>query len=261
MKDDLRRILTLFAGFVIGMHLAVFLHELGHALGYWVSGGTVKAIVMEAPLPAGHVKGISPNSFLPVWGGVGFGTLIAMAPLFTARWLAGRTCVRFAMMMTAAFCLGHNGMYLFVGGLIPFADASFMIALGTPRWLLFLFGIPLVATFVFVLTQAIRAVDLRPSESIWKWIIITELGLWSFLALMMTSMVFMPVPTEVRKPTLAFVGCYAACFAIAAWRARSVSRQSEAPGLQMPANWSTAANLFMAAVLLVGVEWLVFRPA
>ena len=49
---DVRRILTLFAGFAIGIHVAVFLHELGHAIGVWIAGGHVNAIIMHAPATA-----------------------------------------------------------------------------------------------------------------------------------------------------------------------------------------------------------------
>jgi hypothetical protein len=45
-------------------------------------------------------------------------------------------------LLVASFCLAHNGLYLFVGSLVPFADAANMIGLGAPRWLLFLFSIP-----------------------------------------------------------------------------------------------------------------------
>ena len=48
LLNNVRQIVTLFAGVVIGMHAAVLLHEFGHALGFWFSGGTVVRIVMQA---------------------------------------------------------------------------------------------------------------------------------------------------------------------------------------------------------------------
>src|SRR5262249_42182532 len=113
--NDFRRTLTLFAGFLIGIHIAVFLHELGHALGTWIGGGHVSAIVMLAPLPAGYVTGSAPNPLPSIWGGVAFGSLCTLAPLLAARCLDAKSPVRFAALMTAAFCLGHNAIYLFVG--------------------------------------------------------------------------------------------------------------------------------------------------
>jgi hypothetical protein len=261
MLNDFRRVLTMFAGFIIGMHTAVFFHELGHALGYLLSGGTVTAIVMQAPLPAGYVTGTSPNRFIHVWGGVGFGTLVAVVPLLAAARLPRSSRLCFALKMLAAFCLAHNGMYLFVGSLLPFADASNMIALGAPRWLLFLLGVPLVAGFIFVLTPAIQLVDFDPRETIGKWIVLVEMGLWSFPAFMATSMIFMTVPPSVRMPTLAFVGCYAACYAAAAYRAFAASRRGDSVGIRMPPNWVTTFALLLTAALMITVEWLALRPA
>ena len=231
LPNDVRRIATLFAGFVIGMHVAVLLHEFGHALGFWISGGTVARIVMQAPLPAGRVEGEGPDrlTYLWVWGGVVFGSMITVAPLAIARCLGRQSLIRFAALMTAAFCLGHNGMYLFIGSIIPFSDASNMINLGASRSVLFLLGVPLIFGFIFVLTTAIQVVGLSPRESVWKWIIVVEFGLLTFPAVMVASMLFMPVPTSVRSPTIAFVSCYAMCFCIAAYlaRAATASRDSE----------------------------------
>lgn len=260
LQNDVRNVLTLFAGFLIGMHLAVFLHELGHALGYWLSGGHVVAIVMQAPLPAGHVLGNGPNRFLPVWGGVAFGSLITAAPLLMAWQLSPRSPVRFAALMTAAFCLGHNGMYLFVGSIVPFADALNMISLGAPRWLLFLLGAPLLIAFVLVLTSAIRAVGVRATESVWKRILVAELGLLSFPGVMVVSMLFMPVPAEVRLPTITFVCCYAVCFGVAEYRAcdTDLSGVTGHARIQMPPNWTSTLALLAAAGLVIGLEWLAF---
>jgi hypothetical protein len=263
LLNDLRRIVTLFAGFIIGMHSAVLLHEFGHALGYWLSGGTVTRIVMEAPLPAGHVGGHGPKELAHfwVWGGVVFGSIVTVAPLAIARRRRVPPLLRFAALMTAAFCLGHNGMYLFIGSVIPFSDASDMINLGAPRWLLFVLGIPLIVGFIFVLSSAIQLVDLKPTESLSRWIIIVELGLLSFPAVMVASMFFMPVPSSVRSPTIAFVSCYAVSFSIATYRAREARRNSEIKHAQIPQRWSATCALALTAVALVIIEWLAFGTA
>lgn len=261
MLDDLRRILTLFAGFTIAIHVAVLLHEFGHAFGYWCSGGTVSAIVMEAPLPAGHVTGTSESRLMPVWGGVAFGVMAGFVLQFISWSLSRCPRLHFAVKMSAAFCFAHNGMYLLVGSLLPFADALNMITLGAPRWLLFPIGVALIVMFVLALTDAVGCVHIGASRSVWRWIMIIELGLWSFLGLMVTSMAFMPVPADVRKPTIAFVFCYAVCFAVTAIRARGKCGKKGANISPMPQEWSTFFALTAGAVILIGIEWITFRRA
>ena len=91
LVNDVRRIVILFAGFAFGIHVAVFLHECGHALGGWLSGGVVVDFVMQAPLPAGYVQMDASGPSNPFyanmlwWGGVTFGSLAALAPLLFAR--------------------------------------------------------------------------------------------------------------------------------------------------------------------------------
>jgi len=245
------------------MHTAVFLHEFGHALGHWLSGGSVTAIVMLAPLPAGYVKGAGGVHFMSVWGGVTFGSLVTLAPLLTARCLSPRSPVRFAALMAAAFCLGHNALYLFVGSIAPFADASNMIGLGASRWLLFLLSLPLLVGFIFILTSAVQAVGLSPADSVWKRIAVVEAGLLLCPALMLMGALIFSNLSSMRLTMLLLVGTYAVCFGIVAIRARSgaTSGGADFRASQLPQSWSPTLALIVAALLLVAVEWLAFRPA
>jgi len=262
LLNHIRNILTLFAGFALGIHVAVFLHELGHALGIWIGGGTVTAIVMMAPLPAGTVEGSAPNPFPNVWGGVAFGTLCTLAPLLAAWRLAPQSPVRFAALMVAAFCLAHNAIYLFVGSFAPFGDARNMILLGAPRLLLFVLGLPLLIGFVVVLSSAIQAVGLRPTDSAWKWIVVVELGLLPVPALTVIPLFSHATPSDMKLSMSLLVATYAACFAIAARRARAGALSRGDPEIsQMPQRWWVTVALFAAAVLFILVEWVAFRPA
>lgn len=260
--NDVRHVLTLLAGFAFGMHLAVLLHELGHALGHWVGGGHVTAFVMQSPLPAGYVRGPAPNPYLAVWGGVVFGSLCTLVFLALAHWLRGRSVLRFVALMTAAFCLGHNGLYLFVGGIVPYADAEGMIQLGAPPWLLFLSGIPMLIGFTFVLTVAILHVGLRPTEPLWRWIVVVEAGLLTVPAVMLAGLAFGASSRSMLAPMALLVSSYAVCFGVAAYRARSVARWSAAhfESVLMPQRWLITFALLGGAALLMALEWLMFRP-
>jgi len=263
LLNDVRRVLTLLAGFTIGMHVANFLHELGHALGCWLSGGRVTAIVIQSPMPAGFVDGHAPNPFLTVWGGVAFGSLSTLAPLAMAHWLRNNTVALYLALMTAAFCLGHNALYLVVGGIVPYADAENMIKLGAPQWLLVVLGIPLLIGFVLVLATAIQPVGLRTGEPLWRWIIFVEAGLLTTPALMVAGLGFDPNARPMLPAMLVLVGSYAVCFGVAAHRARSAvaSRGADFEKAHMPQSWSTTSALLVGACVLVAGEWLAFGPA
>src|SRR4051812_11292539 len=127
--NDTRKVLTLLPGFLFGIYVGAFLHELGHGLGVVLNGDRLFALVMQAPLPAGYPVASNPGSFLCVWGGVLFGTLFSLPALLLARILPAQSLGRFMALMTAAYCLAHNGLYLFAGSLAPFSDAAGMIGL------------------------------------------------------------------------------------------------------------------------------------
>lgn len=263
LLNNIRIILTLFAGFAIAIHIAVFLHELGHALGYWISGGSVIAIVMEAPAPTGYVRGSSADPRPVVWGGVVFGSFVALVPRAIARYVAPKSPVSFTALMVASFCLAHNGLYLFVGGIVPFGDALGMIDLGAPRWLLILLGLPLLTGFILVLASAIQAVGLVRVDPIWKWLLVVELGLFPVPALTLMPVLSLAASQQMKSSMVLYAATYAACFAIAAYRARSVAqaRGAEHNSSRMRQSWQDTAALFAVTFVLIAVEWVAFRPA
>ena len=114
-------------------------HEVGHVLHAWASGGTVSAV--RVPLAGFSITEFStnPQPHFVTWGGPLWGSVLPLLgfALFAARRWPGRRAVQFF----AGFCLVANGAYLGVGWAIGAGDAKDLITLGTPVAVLVAFGI------------------------------------------------------------------------------------------------------------------------
>jgi hypothetical protein len=113
-------------------------HESGHVLHAWLSGGHVERVIL--PLWGFSRTDVFPNpspTFVtwggPIWGCVwplmGWSALRAMR---LKPWPAFR--------FFAGLCLIANGAYLGVGWAVKSGDARDLVMMGTPRALLILFG-------------------------------------------------------------------------------------------------------------------------
>ncbi|MGC4004396.1 MAG: hypothetical protein QM811_15280 [Pirellulales bacterium] len=126
---------TLLASW-LGMQLV---HEVGHVLGAWVSGGAVARMVWH-PLTISRTDlAANPHPLLVVWAGPLMGTV---APLFlwlsaAFRNLRGAFVLRFF----AGFCLIANGFYIGVGSFERVGDCGDMLRHGSPIWTLWAFGL------------------------------------------------------------------------------------------------------------------------
>jgi hypothetical protein len=114
-------------------------HELGHVLGAWATGGTVARVVLH-PLTISRTDlAVDPRPLLVVWAGPIIGVLLPLAALglfVVAKW-PGAYLTRFF----AGFCLIANGAYIGVGSFDAIGDAGDMFHYGSPAWLLWLFGV------------------------------------------------------------------------------------------------------------------------
>jgi hypothetical protein len=113
-------------------------HELGHILAAWATGGQVTQVVLS---PASISRTDVANNHHPLivaWAGPIVGitfplTLWAFALL--AHW-SGEFLVRFF----AGFCLLANGVYIAFGAFGGVGDCGEMLRHGSARWQLWLFG-------------------------------------------------------------------------------------------------------------------------
>jgi hypothetical protein len=113
-------------------------HEFGHMLGAWITGGRVAQVVL-LPLTISHTELVeNPHPLAVVWcgpvGGVVF-PLLAWTIANRCGW-RGDYLLRFF----AGFCLIANGAYIGMGVFDPVGDAVEMLRLGSPAWLLGAFG-------------------------------------------------------------------------------------------------------------------------
>jgi len=132
---------TLFIISALGLAwlLMQALHEVGHVVSAWLTGGTVTKLVLH-PLSISRTD-VEPNPapLTVAWGGPVLGSLLpALAWAITEF---GKLTSRFYFRFLCGFCLIANGLYLGVGSFGAIGDAGDILRYGSPIWLLWLFGL------------------------------------------------------------------------------------------------------------------------
>ncbi|MBA3484280.1 MAG: M50 family metallopeptidase [Pirellulales bacterium] len=114
-------------------------HELGHVVAAWLSGGTVQRVILNPFTISRTDVSPNPHPLIVAWAGplVGVGLPLIAAACSRPVLPAARRFLDFF----AGFCLIANGTYIGVGSLDAVGDAGDMLRLGSPRWLLAAFGI------------------------------------------------------------------------------------------------------------------------
>jgi len=119
-------------------------HELGHCVGAWATGGTVEQVVLH-PLAISRTD-VNPNPWplIVAWMGPVFGVLL---PVFIWGVFVA-FCSPFAWLprFFAGYCLIANGIYIGVGSFEGIGDAGDIVRHGSPVWVLWLFGLVTVPT-------------------------------------------------------------------------------------------------------------------
>jgi hypothetical protein len=124
-------------------------HESGHVLAALVGGGRVRHVVL--PFADFSRTDVDPNPSprLEVWGGPLWGSIV---PLLV--WLLVRKKFSERIKIVVGFftglCLVANGAYLGIGWTMSAGDAAELIKLGTPIWLLIVFGLTTIILGLYV---------------------------------------------------------------------------------------------------------------
>jgi peptidase M50B-like protein len=123
-------------------------HELGHVLGAWLTGGRVERVVLH-PLAISRTDlAENPRPLVVAWAGPALGVAVPLL-VFLAVEMSMTRCgaqERFArsrwfLRFFAGFCLLANGLYLGVGSLTGVGDCGDLLMHGSKPWQLWLFGL------------------------------------------------------------------------------------------------------------------------
>ncbi len=148
----------------LGMQIV---HECGHALFGWLTGGEVRRVVLH-PLTISRTDlAANPHPLVVCWAGPVFGSI---APVLL--WLVARTTNwsgKFWLRFFAGFCLIANGAYLAVGSFDGIGDAGDLLKYGSPIWLLWLFGAVTISAGLRLWHGLGQSFGLGPQSTAVRW--------------------------------------------------------------------------------------------
>jgi hypothetical protein len=123
-------------------------HESGHVLCAWLSGGHVQRVVF--PLWGFSRTDVwpDPSPQFETWGGPVMGCVWPLLACALLKLVNGK--VWLTMLFFTGFCLIVNGSYLGVGWAMHSGDASDLVEFGTPKIALIAFGFVTVLPGLFI---------------------------------------------------------------------------------------------------------------
>ena len=140
IQDRAFQILLVVSTLVISWLGMMVVHEFGHVLFAWLSGGSVARVVLS-PLEFSRTDlQRNPHPLFVASGGALVGDALPL--LVASLWRLLRWPGWYILQFFAGFCLVANGIYFAVVSFIPnAADPSDLMRAGSPQWPLVLFGI------------------------------------------------------------------------------------------------------------------------
>ncbi len=147
----LSRLTVAVLAIVASWYLMMLVHEFGHALAAWATGGGVRRVVV--PLVGFSRTDVEPNPhpLVVVWAGPMVGSLVPLGMWGMLRRVRrGRSRAGKFAAFFAGFCLIANGAYLLGGAILPVGDVVEMVRHGTSRWVVGLAGVVLLGAGLWV---------------------------------------------------------------------------------------------------------------
>jgi hypothetical protein len=117
-------------------------HEFGHVLNAWLSGGVVTHVLLKPWTFSQTDVSPNPHPMFVAWGGVLWGCIFPVAFWLLMRYAWKRYAYLAAWF--AGFCLIANGTYIAAGSFLGGStdDGGVILHLGGSPWLLVAYGLP-----------------------------------------------------------------------------------------------------------------------
>jgi hypothetical protein len=155
----------LLASYIFGYNFHNIIHELGHAVTIWVQGGSIHGLVLHPFLSCYAPSTAVPNHVLLYAGGALIGGTFTIVFAILA-WRV-RTPYMMPLVMTCVAGLVTTSRWML---LAPFTtsttDYYFMIELGVPAILIFLWGVLFLVIGVSVLSWFLPLLGLGPKANL-----------------------------------------------------------------------------------------------
>ena len=180
-KRLLKSTLLLLWSFVFGYNASTVLHELGHAIAYWITGGTVRRIIIHPFSWSYCIPGsVSEYPSFTTWGGVVFGTIMGLM-LVALVWRWRGPYVILVIITGVVSCI-HNGGYLIYDCLTASdGDATILISYGTSKLLIIVVGLFMMGIGLILAGMCLRLIGIRSSDGVKSRILVLGGGLLPYL--------------------------------------------------------------------------------
>jgi len=182
---ELKKSLMLLGAFAFGYNAAHAIHELGHALAAWATGGSVTRVMLH-PFSWSKILYGEPSAcpLLVEWAGAAFASACGLLLLVVIR--AWRGAWTLPLAMTGLCTLMVNGIYLTVDCLfLAGGDATSIVLYGTPRFFVLLAGVSLIVVGHVAGYLLLPRIGLEVADGIVPRIAILEGGIGSYLVAML----------------------------------------------------------------------------
>jgi len=249
--------LTLFSSgsFSFGWILGIVLHELGHAVAMWITGGIVNRITITPFSWSYTYYGSIPKyPQFTTWAGALLGSLFGLIVLFLIRKKATPYSVPFLYLGIAPMLHG-GGYYLLDTFVTKRGDASNLIRSGVPIIVVLAVGFLLAVGGIFFLIKYFYWNGLSPRDTFLHRCIVFGIGVMAYFLLGLIFSVVLE-PENVMQDVIAIVSLIV--FAIFVGFVSIKIPQIEKFQLPSKVQWRHVAYAIMLGVLAIVVPHLFF---